>query len=286
MTARESTVSRDRSFATSRAVALVQVVHPFPSFLVSTVVVALIPIANHDAPLALYGQLGFGMLCYQFAIGIVNDLVDARDDALAKPGKPIAAGRISPGFATALAVALILAGLVITAGLPLVAWLVGAAGLACGLVYDLWLKRTAWSWLPFAIAFPLIPTWAWTATGQWDAYRAWVLPLGATLGLAIHLANQSPDIADDRRLGVLGTAQRIGERSRVLAVALFALAAAVASLVVSRESMPAAGLVALTGLVAAGGSPFAPRFMGRDGLFGLLAVAGGVLAIIFLAAAR
>ncbi len=262
-----------------------RVVHPFPSLLVSGIVLALIPVADPGASALIYLRLGLGMLCYQFAIGIVNDLVDAHDDAVAKPGKPIAAGGVSARAATWLAVALVVLGAIVTLGLPVEAWLVGVAGLGCGLVYDLWLKRSWWSWLPFAIALPLVPTWVWSATGQWESQRAWVLPLGALLGLSVHLANQSPDIADDRSLGVRGLAQRIGDRSRAISVALFAFTAVAASAVLWAESVVAAGIAVAIGCIAATLSALAPRLFGRDGLFGLLAVASGALAFTFLAAA-
>ncbi len=265
--------------------AFFRALHPFPSLLVSGIVLMLIPIADPGASALLYLQLGAGMLCYQFAIGLVNDLVDARDDVIAKPWKPIASGVVSTKAATWGAVALVIIGATVTLALPFAAWLVGMMGLACGLGYDLWLKRTRWSWLPFAIALPLVPTWVWSATDQWDARRGWVLPLGALLGLSVHLANQSPDIVDDRLLGVQGLAQRIGERSRILSIALFALTACSAAIVLVRESPVVAAMAVGIGIVATSLTSLAPRLFGRDGLFGVLAVASGALAVVYLGVA-
>ena len=259
--------------------------HPFPSFLVSGLVVALILLANPDASRSLYLQLGMGMLCYQFAIGLVNDAVDAEDDMIAKPTKPIASGKLSRRTASFAAVVFVGAGLLITAGIPAVAWALGVAGLCCGLVYDLWLKRSMFSWLPMALALPMVPAFVWTATGNWNGYVAMVFPLGIPLGFSLHLANQQPDIAADSELGIRGIAQRIGPRSGSIAIAIFAATALITTTVVSTRSLPsAAGSLAVLGLTLVL-LPHSTRLFGRDGLFGLLAATSAVLAILFLAAA-
>ena len=82
---------------------MARAVHPFPSLLVTGVVLALVPLADPSASGSLYLRLGMGMLCYQFAIGLTNDLVDAADDAMAKAKKPIPAGLVSPASARARA---------------------------------------------------------------------------------------------------------------------------------------------------------------------------------------
>lgn len=259
--------------------------HPFPSFLVSGLVVALIPLADSDAPRSLYLQLGLGMLCYQFAIGLVNDVVDAGDDMVAKPSKPIASGKLSRSTASIWAAVFIGAGLLITAGIPAVAWALGVAGLTCGLVYDLWLKRSLLSWLPMALALPVIPAFVWTATGNWDGYVAMVFPLGFLLAFSLHLANQHPDIAADREADIRGIAQRIGPRSGSIAIAIFAATAVIAAVLVSTRSLPSAtGSLAVLGLTMVL-AQHSTRLFGRDGLFGLLAAMSAVLAILFLAAA-
>ncbi len=259
--------------------------HPFPSFLVSGLVVALIPLADSEAPRSLYLQLGLGMLCYQFAIGLVNDVVDAEDDMIAKPSKSIASGKLSRTTASFAAAVFIGAGLLTTAGIPAVAWALGVAGLTCGLVYDLWLKRSLLSWLPMALALPIVPAFVWTATGNWDGYVAMVLPLGFLLAFSLHLANQTPDIAADRAAGIRGIAQLIGPHSGSIAIAIFAATALIATILVSTRSLPlATGSLAVLGLTMVL-LPHCTRLFGRDGLFGLLAAMSALLAVLFLAAA-
>ena len=88
------------------------------------------------------------MLLYQFALGVANDVVDVEHDLATKPWKPVAQGAISRRGATLLAAGLARAGMLITSGLDLLPWLIGVAGLGCGLVYDVQLKRTP-------LSFPL-----------------------------------------------------------------------------------------------------------------------------------
>ena len=107
------------------------------------------------------------MTLLQFAIGTVNDLVDAPRDAGRKPGKPIPAGLVTVRGARVIAVGSAVAGLVLAVvGGP---WLVALAAvvLAIGLAYDLWAKGTTLSWLPFALGIPLLPVYGWYgATGS------------------------------------------------------------------------------------------------------------------------
>ncbi len=228
--------------------------------------------------------LGLGMLCYQFAIGVANDLVDASDDAANKPWKAIPRGAVPRRAAILLVAGLAGAGLLATSGLRLEAWFIGMAGLACGLAYDVQLKRTALSWLPFSIAFPLIPTWVFVAFDRWDSLLWFAFPLGAILGLALHLANQAPDVPSESH--IRGLAHSLGtERAANLALGLVGVAGIIAFVVLlfagaATQAILVAGSVMLAGVMARR----AVRLFGPDGLFGLLASTSGVLAILFVSA--
>lgn len=260
-----------------------RVVHPFPSLLVTALTLAIVPLADRDASLALYLQLGLGMLCFQFAIGVANDVADAELDAVTKPWKPIAAGRISLQTAKLLTVLFAGAGLAATIGLDAAAWFIGLAGLLCGLAYDLALKRTVLSFVPWLVAFPLIPAWVFTAANAWDAILWWAFPLGALFALAIQFANQSPGAAEDRAQGVAGVPQRLGARASALAaLACFGAAASLAAGILLFADTGRAMLVAAVAALALFLVPRATRFFGRDGLFGLLAASSAAIAIVFL----
>jgi 4-hydroxybenzoate polyprenyltransferase len=103
--------------------------------------------------------------------------------------------------------------------------LAALVGLSCGLVYDLWLKRSRWSWLPYGVALPTLPVWAWTAMDRFPGRLLLAYPLGLLLGLALHLANTLPDLDGDRAFGVAGLAHGLGRgRSLLLCWSAIALA--------------------------------------------------------------
>lgn len=263
----------------------IRILHPFPSLLVATLTVVLAVIADPDADRFLYLQLGLGMLLFQLAIGITNDIADIDVDRASKPWKPLVSGTLSRQTAVLLAAACAGAGLLLTASLPIGAWMIGAGGLFCGLAYDVSFKRTALSWLPYAVALPLIPAWVYVSLDAWDALLWWVFPLGVTLGLALHLANQSPDLDGDRKAGVVGAAHRIGgRRSVALAIALFGVVASLVVVVLLFESPGRALLAAINCALVVMLAPRAQLFFGRDGLFGLLSAASAILAVVFLSA--
>ena len=267
-----------------RWVSAIRAVHPFPSLVVTAVTIAMAFIVDSQPALSVALPLGLGMLCYQFAIGLANDLVDASDDAANKPWKAIPRGVIPRRTAVVLVAALAGAGMLVTSALPLSAWLIGMAGLACGLAYDVQLKRTPLSWLPFALAVPLIPVWVFVAFDRWDALLWWAFPLGALLGLALHLANQTPDVP--KKSQIRGLAHRLGtERSANLALGLVGTAGIVAFVVLlfagaATQAILTAGAVMLAGVMARR----AVRLFGADGLFGLLASTAAVVAVLFVSA--
>lgn len=267
-------------------VSAVRMFHPFPSLVVTAVTIAIALIAIPSPPVGTTAVLAVSMLCYQLAIGVANDLVDARDDTAAKPWKAIPRGVVSRRQALTGVVALAGAGMGVSSVLRGEAWIVGMAGLACGLAYDVQLKRTVFSWLPFAIAIPLIPVWVFLAFDRWH-WLLWAsFPLGALLGLALHLANQAPDVP--KETAVRGLAHHLGtERAANLALGLFGLAGALAVVVllVATASLQAL-LVAATVLIAGIMSRRAVATFGPDGLFGLLAMSSALLAGLFVSAAR
>ncbi len=264
---------------------VLRMLHPFPSLLVTVVTVAIAVFADPGGSRVTWAQLGGGMLLFQFSIGIMNDVVDATDDRASKPWKPIARGAFRRDRAALLAGMCAGAGLLVTITFPLQAWLVGVVGLGCGLAYDVVLKRTVLSWLPYAIAIPLVPIWVYAAIDAWDALLWWTLPLGALLGFSLHIANQLPDADQDGRRGIRSAAQRVDTRRAYgLAVGAFGVAASVAVIVLVFESPGRAGLAALDAFVVALLGPRATRFFGRDGLFGVLAAATATLSVVFLSA--
>lgn len=196
-----------------------RLVHPFPSLLNSALVFGLATLAGGGVQRATV--LAAGMLGLQFCIGTLNDLFDESVDRAAKPWKPIAAGIVSRRAARAVAIAAGGGGLLLaaTAGLP--AALMAAAMLACGIVYDAWLKPTAWAWLCFSVAFAILPVYAWYgAIAQLPPRPEFLEPLAALAGPVIQLSNGLADLERDSRAGLATLATRLGQRRALLVIAL------------------------------------------------------------------
>jgi len=108
---------------------------------------------------------------------------------------------------------------------------------AAGLVYDLWLKRTAVSFLPYIFGLPILPIWAWICVRDAPP-RLWLTyPLGVLVGFGLHLANALPDAERDAAGGIRGIVQVVGTRAALLlCVGSFALSILiVAALTVARR---------------------------------------------------
>jgi len=172
------------------------------------------------------------MFLLQASIGAVNDLIDRPLDREQKPAKPLASGMISERLARAWAI--LTAGLGLALAVPSGPAAFGVAGLGLGLgyAYDLRLSTTALSWLPFAVALPLVPVYAWLgATGSMPPGLGALVPAGLLAGAGLGLGNGLVDIERDAPVGKVTIAVRIG-RNRAWAAhaGAFAIAIAIAAL--------------------------------------------------------
>jgi 4-hydroxybenzoate polyprenyltransferase len=281
----------------TRVLALViawfRLLHPFPSFLVTVASGFFAELAaDGHAPTDRLLRLVLSVVCSQFAIGSANDVIDRELDAATKPWKPVARGAIQPRAATRLAVALSAACLALSASLSPATLFAACLGLGCGLAYDVWLKRTAWSWLPYGLALPTLPIWAWAAMDRLTGRLFLVYPLGLLLGLALHLANTLPDLEGDRAFGVRGFAHALGRRRSLAlcwgAILLTqALTLALAPLLHYRGWIYPAGLILSVALTATSVALYRlrPTAHTLQINFGILALAALALALGWLAGA-
>lgn len=212
-----------------------------------------------DLDLATGVVVTAAVLAGQLTIGWGNDLVDARRDAaVGRTDKPLATGALPRALVERCLVVAAVACVVLSAacgwrsGLVHVVLLVGM-----GHAYNLGLKATALSWLPYAVAFGSLPAVVSLAGDghPWPAW--WLLGAGAALGVGAHLLNTLPDLADDGRTGVRGLPHRLGEGpSRVVAAAVLLAASALAALGPAKAgalTWVALGAVAVLAVVAATG---------------------------------
>lgn len=176
------------------------------------------------------------VLCGQLSVGWLNDLVDAAlDGSVARANKPLVAGTLQrSALKVAIAIALIL---VVPLSFLAAGWIGGLAhilAVASAQIYNLYLSRTIWSWLPYAVSFGLLPLFVAQAasTDVWP--EATMIALFVLVGVIAHLLNAVPDIAIDREAGKGGLAVSLGrKKSLLLASGLLVVAIGFASYLVS-----------------------------------------------------
>jgi 4-hydroxybenzoate polyprenyltransferase len=194
------------------------------------------------------------MVLVQFSISALNDWADADLDRRAGRRRPIPFGLVSPGAALSVAVACAVGAFLLGAlsDLGPIPLLLVGIGLACGWAYDLKLKPTPLSFLPFAIAFPLMPFWIGMIAGR-PASSLGVLFLGGSpLATAIHLADAIPDRDRDRVAGLRTLAVALGRPgAEMTAAGLLLIGTLISILVIIRRGQT--GIASLS-LVAIGAS--------------------------------
>lgn len=267
--------------ATTTLAGLAAAAHLGPTVAV-TLVAALLAVAAGVDGGSLAVLVG-AVLTGQLTIGWANDLLDLeRDRTVGRTDKPLASGAVPVGLAVgALALAAVLC-VAFSLGLgPRCAAIHLGLVVAMGQAYNLGLKATALSWLPYAVAFGALPAVAQLAATPPQTAPWWLVGAGATLGVGAHLLNVLPDLADDARTGVRGLPHRLGARaSRLLAAGLLALASALAAL--GPEGAPPVATLAALGLVAV---LVAVAATGRGRLPFQAAMAVAVLDVVLLVAA-
>jgi 4-hydroxybenzoate polyprenyltransferase len=146
--------------------------------------------------------MGITVLMTQISISALNDWADRDRDAQAQRRRPVALGRISSPAALVVAIVFAIASL--AAAMAFGGWpvLLVATGLAAGWSYDLVLKPTPFSVLPFAIGFPLLALWVAVAADRPLRAPLVLLLGGVPLAVAIHLADAIPDRGIDARAGL------------------------------------------------------------------------------------
>ena len=211
--------------------ALVRLVHPFPSILDGLVVAGVALVAGggpagSGGVLGTAVRLGLSMTLLQFAIGALNDIVDAPADAGRVPPKPIPGGLVGKRQASAAAVAAVLVGLALAAPSGPGLLVVAVVGLAIGAGYDLVAKGTPWSWLPFAVGIPLLPVYGWYgSTGTLPPFFAVLLPIAILAGAGLAIANARADLETDTAAGTTSVATMLGQqRSWLVEAGLMAAA--------------------------------------------------------------
>ncbi|MEU0137214.1 UbiA family prenyltransferase [Streptomyces sp. NPDC006296] len=202
------------------------------------------------------------VLTGQLSVGWCNDAHDAvRDAEAGRRGKPVARGSTAPRTVWGAAFTALALCVVLSFACGALAGAVHLTGVLAAWAYNLRLKETVLSWLPYAIGFGGLPCLVALSLpgGPWPAW--WAVAAGALLGVAAHLGDVLPDIAADLRAGVRGLPQRLGA-ARTRRLLPLPLAAATAVLVLGPPGAPGPAAVTALGGVAVCAVPACTRCAG------------------------
>lgn len=227
--------------------------HPVPTVAVTALATAYAVSVGHGPTGS--ALVAVTVLVGQLSIGWCNDAVDAaRDVRAGRRDKPVVDGSISRTIVARAAAGALL----VTVPLSFASgWLAGAVHLvvvASGWAYDLGLKATVVSWLPYGVAFAALPAFVSLGLpgGPWPPW--WVLTAGALLGVGAHLANVLPDIDDDLAADVRGLPQRLGRRRTAFSMPLPLLGATAALVVGPAGPITAPGVAVLVAAIVLAGA--------------------------------
>jgi 4-hydroxybenzoate polyprenyltransferase len=198
--------------------------HPEPAVAVTAMATALAASSGRDAGGVV--AVAAAVLAGQLSVGWCNDYVDrGRDVISGRRDKPVARGDVP---ARTVGVAALVAVVLVVPLSLLSGWRAGVAhciAVAWAWAYDLGLKATIWSVVPYAAAFALLPTFVVLGLPGHPAPAWWVPVAGALLGSGAHFANVVPDLSDDLATGVRGLPHRIGAAAtQVVSVVLLGAA--------------------------------------------------------------
>jgi 4-hydroxybenzoate polyprenyltransferase len=232
------------SAATDTTRALLRACHPGPAFAVTVLTVLLAMSWDTSAGTALL--VGAAALSGQLSVGWSNDLVDRhRDRVVGRQDKPLVTGAVRVSTVRrAVAVALVLT-VVTSLALGPAPGFLHLGLVAAGWAYNLGVKRSVLSWLPYAVCFGCLPLVVSLAV-RGEGVPAWMPVAGALLGTGAHLVNAVPDLEDDRVTGVNGLPHRLGARWSLDLATILLLAGSAVVVLVPAGPVGTAGLATLT----------------------------------------
>jgi 4-hydroxybenzoate polyprenyltransferase len=218
---------------------LVLACHPVPA-LAMTVSLAAAAALTGRTPLEV-GLVAVTVLTGQLTVGWLDDLLDRhRDQQVGRLDKPVALGWVDPGtvsFAIAVAV---LAVVPLSIANGTYAGVAHLAAVASAWTYNLWFKKTALSWLPYAVSFGLLPSflsYGGLGGGIHGGPPTYAMTaLAALLGIGVHFLVTLPDLVQDNKTGVRHLPLRIALRTgapRLLWISVTYTALVVAGIVVA-----------------------------------------------------
>lgn len=243
-----STASPATRLARGRVGGLVRSAHAGPALAV-TVLAGLLGVAQ-DLPTGRAALVVAAVLAGQLSVGWSNDLIDlGRDRTAGRADKPLATGEVPASLVRACCAVAVVCCVALSLACGVAAGLVHLICVAAAWCYNLGLKSTVWSWVPYAVAFGLLTVFVALAG---DAVPPWWWPVGAALlGVGAHLLNVLPDLDADAATGVRGLPHRLGPRWIAPVAAAVLVAATVVVLAGASVPPVPAGVAAVVTLALA-----------------------------------
>jgi 4-hydroxybenzoate polyprenyltransferase len=194
-------------------VGLIRATHALPAVAVTVLVGLVVAARGTDAATVVWVLASTA--AGQASVGWSNDFLDHhRDAAAGRSEKPLVSGHVAPGTVVVAAVIALPLSFALSLPVGVPEAMVMLAAVLSAWAYNLGVKATPLSWLPYALSFGLAPVYIWLATG--DRAPAWVVAGGALLGVGAHLLNAIPDLEADRVGDVRGLPHRLGLRGSLL----------------------------------------------------------------------
>jgi 4-hydroxybenzoate polyprenyltransferase len=204
---------------------LVRSCHPVPTLGVTAFMAALAVSAGNSAGRCVL--IAVTIFAGQLTIGWTNDRHDvAADRQVGRIEKPLAMGEVPLPVVDVAVVAASVATVALSLTLGWRAGLLHIGAVGTGWLYNLWLKGTWLSWLPYAVAFGALPAVATFALPAHPAPASWAVLAGALLGVSANFTNALPDLDNDRVTGFRGAPNRVGAHPSLLIGATLLVVAA------------------------------------------------------------
>ncbi|MGH3666425.1 MAG: UbiA family prenyltransferase, partial [Egibacteraceae bacterium] len=195
--------------------------HPGPTVAVTAFTTLLAVGAGRGAS-ALW--VAAAVLAGQLSVGWSNDWVDRhRDRAVGRRDKPLVTGEVDDRTVISGAVVAVAACAVLSLPSGLSATAVHLLAVGSAWAYNLGVKSTLVSVVPYAVSFGLLPAFVTLAPPLRSWPPGWALAAGALQGAGAHFTNVLDDLDRDAATGIRGLPHRLGRRATaLLAAALLA----------------------------------------------------------------
>lgn len=177
-------------------------------------------------------QIAVAILAGQCVVGWTNDVVDLPlDSPAARSNKPLVAGSVTTRQLKIAIFIVLVAALLLSLISPLgvIGTLVHALLLLSATAYNLYLKKTVLSVLPYVISFGGLPWAVYLSAGKNPPL--WLVLAFVFISSSFHFLNVLKDLEADVAQGVLGLPQRLGRR-KSLGMSLVLLVAGLLSVIV------------------------------------------------------